>query len=77
MGTAAIAPWLVRALYGPEYGETVRVIVILATAVVPAYCRYLFGNTLIAVNRQRTELAMSAGRGAFNLAANVILISKW
>jgi O-antigen/teichoic acid export membrane protein len=77
LSMAAIAPFLVSALFGSAYEQTVRVILILSTAVIPAYCLYLFGNTLIAIDRQRTELAISASRGAFNLAAYIWLISRW
>jgi O-antigen/teichoic acid export membrane protein len=77
LGTIIIAPFLVHQFFGSSFEHTIQVLFILSTAVIPAYCRYLFGSTLIAIERQRAELAISAGRGVLNIVLNVFLIRHW
>jgi O-antigen/teichoic acid export membrane protein len=63
--------------FGPDYREGGAVLAVLGLAVVPAYLRYLFGNTLIAVNLQAREIAASAARSVFNVAINIVLIKRY
>lgn len=76
VGTVLMAG-TVMGWFGPEYREGGKALAVLGLAVVPAYLRYLFGNTLIAVNLQKREIAASAARSVFNVAVNIVLIRRW
>ncbi len=77
LGTVLMSKTVVDWLLGPAYRNTSTVLLIFGIAVVPSYLCYLFGNTLIAVNLQKREIAVSAARSAFNVISNVILISRY
>jgi len=49
-------------------------LILLGFAVIPSYLRYLFGNTLIAINLQKKETVVAACRSGFNICANLSLI---
>jgi O-antigen/teichoic acid export membrane protein len=76
LGTVLMAK-TVMAVFGPDYREGGVVLAVLGLAVVPSYLRYLFGNTLIAVNLQTREIAASAVRSVFNVAVNIVLIRRY
>ena len=76
-GTVIIAKPLVALLYGAGYEKTSLVLIILGITIVPSYLRYVFGNTLVAIDRQKTAMAISVSRSIFNAAANLALIPIW
>ena len=76
-GTVVISSDFIRSLFGESFRNTSGVLVLLGIAVVPSFVRYLFGTTLIAVNLQKMEILVAAGRSGFNAAANLIAIPLW
>jgi O-antigen/teichoic acid export membrane protein len=76
IGTVLMAGTVVG-WFGAEYRQAAAVLAIFGIAVVPSYLRYMFGNTLIAVNLQKKEIMVSAARSVFNIASNFILISRY
>lgn len=68
---------LVQWFYGSAFQNTAKVLIILGLTIVPSYLRYVFGNTLIAINLQKKEIQISAARSIFNILANIILISRY
>jgi O-antigen/teichoic acid export membrane protein len=74
IGTVVIAKALIEMLYGPSFEKTTLVLILLGIAVIPSYLRYMFGNTLIAVNLQKKETMIAASRSGFNVVANLALI---
>ncbi len=74
IGTVMLAKVVIGLIYGPEFKNTVIVLMLLGSAVVPSYLCYLFGNTLIAINLQKKGVYISAGRSVFNIFANLVLI---
>ena len=65
---------IVGLIYSPDYVRTAAVLAILGVSVIPAYIRYLFGNILIAINLQKSVLAVSGMRVGLNLILNIVLI---
>ena len=74
IGTIVISRWLINLIYGPAYQKTVMVLILLGITVVPSYLRYMFGNTLIAINLQKKETYIAGGRSIFNAVGNLVLI---
>ena len=74
IGTIIIAKPLIQILYRSDYNQAAIVLILLGFAVIPSYLRYLFGNTLIAVNLQKKETVVAACRSGFNVCANLSLI---
>ncbi len=74
LGTVVIAPWLIRTLFGPDYENSIIVLVLLGIAVIPSFLRYLFGTTLIAMNSQRQLIYIEASRSGANILLNFSLI---
>jgi O-antigen/teichoic acid export membrane protein len=68
---------IVALIYSPDYVRTVAVLAVLGISVIPAYIRYLFGNILIAINLQKSVLAVSGIRVGLNLVLNYILIRSY
>ncbi|NWG32643.1 MAG: flippase [Rhodocyclaceae bacterium] len=77
IGVLVLSKSLVQWFYGSAFQHTANVLLILGLTIVPSYLRYVFGNTLIAINLQKKEIEISAGRSIFNILANVILISRY
>jgi O-antigen/teichoic acid export membrane protein len=68
---------IVGLIYSPDYVRTAAVLAILGVSVIPAYIRYLFGNILIAINLQKSVLAVSGMRVGLNLILNIVLIRSY
>lgn len=68
---------LVQWFYGDAFHNTAQVLFILGFTIVPSYLRYVFGNTLIAINLQKKEIEISAKRSIFNILANVFFITRY
>ena len=77
IGTVLMSKTIVGWLLSPAYRNTSKVLFVFGIAVVPSYLCYLFGNTIIAINLQKREIAVSAARSAFNVISNIILISRY
>jgi O-antigen/teichoic acid export membrane protein len=75
--TVLLSGPLVEIIYGSRFAKTVDVLRVLGLAVVPSYLRYMFGNTLIAVNLQNWETVMAGVRGVVNVTANYLLIPSY
>ncbi len=74
VGTILIARALIDLVYGQAYYNASTVLILLGIAVIPSFLRYLFGTTLIAIEMQKQETYISAGRSGFNIIANLLLI---
>ena len=75
-GTMIIAPTLIS-FYGSDYVNATIVLILLGSAVIPSFLRYLFGTTLVAINLQKMVVWISAGRSLLNIVLNIILISQY
>lgn len=72
-----LAPWIVRAWFGPEYAPVVPLlrVVILSTALV--YIGIAGGNLLVALNRTTENFAAMVAATTVNLALNFMWIPKY
>jgi O-antigen/teichoic acid export membrane protein len=73
-GGGLVAGELTRALAGEAFGAAVAPLRVLLAAAALGFVTGLLGNTLIARDRQRTALALSAAALTANVALNAILI---
>jgi O-antigen/teichoic acid export membrane protein len=76
VGTVLMAGTVVG-WFGADFKKAGAVLAVFGVAVVPSYLRYMFGNTLIAVNLQKKEIMVSAARSVFNVVSNFVLISRY
>ncbi len=77
IGTIIIAKPLVNLIYGDGYEKTTIILILLGITIIPSYLRYMFGNTLVAIDLQKREMAISVSRSGFNAIANLALIPFW
>lgn len=68
---------LVRLVAGEGFGASVEPARILAFSLVFIFVSPVFYNLLIAVNRQRSLLAMGLASLVLNVALNLVLIPRW
>jgi len=61
-------------LVGEEYANSVAILTLLGIAIIPSYLRFLFGTTLIAINKQKKVVIVNIGRNISNIVLNFILI---
>jgi O-antigen/teichoic acid export membrane protein len=74
VGAALVAPALINVLYGPGYGPSVPVFVILAFTTIPMYLNIVVNQILVSSHRQTLWTFVMAGASIVNPALNAILI---
>jgi O-antigen/teichoic acid export membrane protein len=74
VGAALIADPLVRFLYGPAFGGSVPVLVILALSVAPTYFNIVAYQILVAAKRQMTWTRAIIAASVVNPLLNLVLI---
>jgi O-antigen/teichoic acid export membrane protein len=74
VGTALVAPALIRLLYGPAFAQSAPVMVILAFCLPPMYFGAMVNQVLIALKRQMDWTKVMALASIVNPIANLILI---
>ncbi len=76
-GTIALSPRIIELLGGGKYSESAAIFNILIVAVGLIFFGTLFSYVLIALEKQKSLLWISAAGAAFNVAANLILIPRY
>jgi O-antigen/teichoic acid export membrane protein len=71
---AAAAGPIVHILYGPAYGHSVPVMIVLGLCIPPMYLNIMFAQVLIAAKRQAVWTWAMAGATVVNPAINAVLI---
>lgn len=74
VGTVLISDQLVRALYGPGFVGSIRVLEILALCVPPMYLNIMANQVMIARKRQMTWTKVMVAASVINPALNLVLI---
>ncbi|MFO7888925.1 MAG: flippase [bacterium] len=74
LGVILLAETVIVGLVGKEYVNSVIILTLLGIAVIPSYLRFLFGTTLIAINKQKTVVIINIARSISNISLNLILI---
>lgn len=77
VGTQILSPAIIDLLGGGKYGESVAIFNILIAAVGIIFFGTLFSYVLIALEKQKSLLWISAVGAVFNVAANLILIPRY
>jgi len=77
LGTQVLSPAVIGLLGGGKYGESVVIFNILIAAVGIIFFGTLFSYVLIALEKQKSLLWISAVGAVFNVAANLILIPRY
>lgn len=76
-GIAALAPELVRFVYGPDYLPSVMAVETLILALVPIFLDFPIGSLLNASDRQLTQTKLMAMATVVSLGLNLALIPKF
>ncbi|MEJ2627883.1 MAG: flippase [bacterium] len=74
LGVLMLAKVVIIGLVGEEYANSVAILTLLGIAIIPSYLRFLFGTTLIAINKQKKVVIVNIGRNISNIVLNFILI---
>ena len=77
LGTFILSPAIINLLGGGQYSESAPIFNILIIAVGVIFFGTLFSYVLIALEKQKTLLWISAVGAIFNVAANLILIPRY
>ncbi|TSC53327.1 MAG: Heteropolysaccharide repeat-containing protein [Parcubacteria group bacterium LiPW_39] len=77
LGILAVSPKIIRLLGGQNYPESVGVLNILIVAVGIIFFGTLFSYALIALEKQKTLLWISAAGAVFNVVLNLIFIPRY
>jgi len=77
LGVVLLSEIVIIGLVGKEYVNSVIVLILLGIAILPSYLRFLFGTTLIAINKQRLVMVIIIIRSISNIVLNVIFITLY
>lgn len=77
VGTMALSPQIIELLGGGKYSESAMIFNILIVAVGIIFFGTLFSYVLIALEKQKSLLWISAVGAVFNVAANLIFIPRY
>ena len=77
LGTTLIAPWLIEALYGPQFAPAARVLSIQTWASVTVAMSFVHSRWLLAEGLQRYSLVYTALGVCVNLGLNMLLIPRF
>lgn len=74
LAVVLLAETVIVGIVGEEYENSVIILILLGSAVIPSYSRFLFGTTLIAINKQKIVVIINIMRSISNIVFNFILI---
>lgn len=74
VGTAMVAPLLIRVVFGSAYEGAVPVTIILAACIPPIYLNIMLAQVLLAEKRQAVWTIVMAGAAVTNPVFNLVLI---
>lgn len=77
MGVVLLSEIVIIGLVGREYINSVIVLILLGIAIIPSYLRFLFGTTLIAINKQNLVMSIIIARSISNIVLNFIFITLY
>ncbi len=73
----ALAPAIIRVLFGPEYAGADSALRVLIWATVFLYTAICGGNLLISMGHERVNLGVNMVAAALNVLLNVLFIPRW
>lgn len=76
-GISALAPEIVRIVYGGDYAASALPLQLLIIALIPIFLDFPIGSLLNATDRQATQTALMGAATAISLAMNLLLIPSY
>lgn len=74
MEVVILSETVIIGLVGKEYINSIIVLTLLGSAIIPSYLRFLFGTTLVAIDQQKKVVVLNIIRSISNIVFNLILI---